>query len=719
MTTTRPALDRSLDLTPLFAPRSVAVVGASDKGPTLRIFEDLRRIGFDGAIMPVNPRRDELWGGPCYQTIGALPEAPDLVVISVPAKAVIQAVREAADLGAKSIMVNAVGFGEGGDAEGQALGRELRALGSELSIPIAGTNFGGIFHHASRLMTISLATIPEGEGSPVALVGQSGGVTMFVYEALMDRGVEVTTLVASGNEMFITAADYIAHLAEDDSVRVIGCFIEQVKDVDRFREAAALARANGKQVVVLKVGASEEGRAAAAAHTGAVVGSLRAFEALAAECGVVVVATLDELVDSLELLAVTGPLPGARIGAVSHSGGLKDLLMDYASELGAEFPKLTDETLEKVTGLLGPGSSIGNPLDTGFPGLSNPDVYRACVEAVAADPNVDIVLCQEQLPRGPEKKREEAYIRNLSALATREGGFPKPLGTLALVSYSVTDYARAVRKESPGIFVLQEARRALAVVTKAGRAAALVREAAPVAAPAASDIRDELSALRKPGVGVSLSEHDSKRILRAYDIPTTADLIAESADATVEAADSIGYPVVLKVNSATLTHKSELGGVLLDLRDEQAVREGFGRLAAVLEKAGQPPSVLVSEFAAKGTELMLGLTRDTEVGPVVAVGSGGITVELFDDVAVGLPPADEQQAGELLDRTKVGKLVAGYRGAAHDRDGVLRALAGLGRLARELGDLIEAVDVNPLTVTAERCLALDALIVLSPLTEED
>lgn len=713
---------RRHDLTPLFEPRSVAIVGASDRGPTLKMSEDMARTGFTGTLLPVNPRREELWGGPCYADLASLPAAPDLVVVSVPAKAVAKTVADAAAAGAKSIMINAVGFGEGGDPEGLALARELQELEATLDLPIAGTNFGGLFSHTSKLMTISLARTPEGDGSPVALVGQSGGVTMFAYEALADRGVEVTTLVASGNEMFITASDYIAHLADDDSVRVIGCFIEQIKDVERFREAARLARSRGKQVVVLKVGASPEGRAAAAAHTGAIVGSLDAFQALADEVGVVVVATLDELVDALELLSNTGPLPGPRIGAISHSGGLKDLLMDYASEVGAQFPKLSDETIATVDALLGAGSSLGNPLDTGFPGLSNPDIYLACVEAVANDPNVDIVLCQEQLPRSEAKPREEKYLRNLSALTQREGGFPKPLGVLSLVSYSVSDYARNVRKELPGIFVLQEAKSALTVVTKAGKASQGVRDdAAGAGAPIGDggELRAELEALRKPGEGVSLSEFDSKRVLRAYGIPTTSDLIAGSADEAVAAAEQIGYPVVMKVNSATLTHKSEIGGVLLNLRDADAVRAGFDKLSEALAKAGEAPSVLVAEFASGGTELMLGLSRDTEVGPVVAVGSGGITVELYEDVAVGLPPASEDAAAALLAKTKAGRLVDGFRGKSLDKAGVLTALTGLGRLALELGDVVEAIDVNPLSVTENRCLALDALVVLSPLPEKE
>ncbi|MFD0853141.1 hypothetical protein ACFQ07_12950, partial [Actinomadura adrarensis] len=203
---------------------------------------------------------------------------------------------------------------------------------------------------------------------------------------------------------------------------------------------------------------------------GSVVGSLEAFEALAAELGVVVVHSEDEFVDAIELLLRTGGLPGPRLGVISHSGGLKDLVMDYASRLGIAFPALEDTTLAKVSGLLGTGSSVGNPLDTGFPGLTNPDLYRQCVEAVAADPNVDVVLVQEELPRSTAKPREEKYLRQLSQQATN-GDLGKPVGAMSLVSYSLTDHARAVRDELDGIFVLQEASRALSVITKAGRAA--------------------------------------------------------------------------------------------------------------------------------------------------------------------------------------------------------------------------------------------------------
>lgn len=704
------------DLTSLFSPENVVIIGASDRGPTDKAHKDLTKLGFAGKVYPVNPRREELWGAPCFKSIADVPERPGLVIISVPAVMVPAALREAIAADARAIAIHAVGFGEGGDPAGLALGAEIRAIAEETQIPIAGPNFGGLFRLDSAVMTIALTRTGSDGGSKVALVGQSGGVLMFTYEALMDRGVEPSTLVASGSEMSLSCAEYIKHLATDDRTDVIGCFIESIKDVDAFSEAAQLVRAQGKRLVVLKVGASPEGRKAALAHTGSVVGSLRAFEALAAELGVVVVHTQDELVDAIELLLNAGTLPGPRIGVVSHSGGLKDLLMDYASAQGITFPKLEASTAEALDAILGAGSSVGNPLDSGFPGLSNPEIYEKCVRLMAADPNIDVVLVQEELPRGPHKVREEKYLRNLSAMTSGENPLGKPVGSMSLSSYSLTDHARAVRKELPGIFVLQEASRALSVITKAGRAAATARtRPGHEPHPEAARIRAELAAKAVAGEATSLSEFESKALLREYGIPTTSELRAGSVEAAVAAAEEIGYPVVLKISSETLTHKSDIGGVLLNLKDAEAVRTGFTtldkNLAAV--QPGEALEVLVAEFVSGGTELMLGLAQDAEAGPVVAVGSGGVTVELFDDVAVGLPPLNRETAAEVLARTKAGTLVTGFRGSSLDHEGVLAAIQGLGRLAIDLDGLIEAIDINPLNVSKDRVIALDALIVLA------
>lgn len=707
---------RPTDLGPLMAPENIVIIGATDKGPTDKANKDLVRLGYSGPVYPVNPRREELWGRPCFPSIAEVPERPGHVIISVPAAFVPNALREVIDRQATSIAIHAVGFGEGGDPEGLALGEEIRRIAAGTDIPIAGPNFGGLFRLDASVMTMSLARVGQDGGSPVALVGQSGGVLMFTYEALMDRGVEPTTVVASGSELSLSCADYIHHLASDPATEVIGCFVESIKDVETFRAGCELARRNGKRVVVLKVGASPEGREAALAHTGSVVGSLRAFEALAAELGVVVVHNQDELVDAIELLLHAGSLAGPRIGVVSHSGGLKDLLMDYASELGVSFPKLEQSTLDRLDALLGAGSSLGNPLDSGFPGLSNPEIHQQCVRLVAADPNVDIVLVQDELPRTEAKAREERYLRNLSAMTQGADPLPVPVGAISLTSYSLTDHARAVRRELPGIFVLQEARRALSVVTKAGRAAASARSRPEhVPHPEAEGIRAWIRAHQAEGRATTLDEYTSKELLRRYGIPTTSDVRATTPEDAVAAADAMGYPVVLKISSETLTHKSDIGGVLLNLPDADAVRAGVETLRANLAAADPEADleVLVAEFVSGGAELMLGLAQDAEAGPVVATGSGGVTVELFDDVAVGLPPFTAETAAAVLGRTKAGTLVTGFRGTSLDHAGVVEAIQALGRLAVDLDGLIEAIDINPLNVSENRVIALDALVVLT------
>lgn len=704
-------------LAPLLEPKSIAVVGASDKGVTVRTKADLDRVGFVGPVYPVNPRRDEVWGGPCYPSLSALPETPDHVILNVPAAAIPQALTDAIAAGVGSVAIHASGFTEGGHGEGAGLAEEVRRIAAATDIPVSGGSFGGIFRHSVKAMTISLSRVEGERAGTVALVGQSGGMMMFTYEALFDRGIRANTVVASGSELVLSSADYVAALLEDDGTTVVGCFIESIKSLETFKDACLRARELGKHVVVLKAGASPEGRAAAMAHTGSVVGSLEAFEALARELGVICVHTTDEFVDALELASRVSHFPGARIGVVSHSGGLKDLIMDYCSELGITLPSYEQSTLDKAGELLGEtGASLGNPLDTGFPGLTNPDLYARCVELVAADPNVDIILVQEELPRSTAKPREAVYLRQLNEQVRTGALHGKPVGTMSLASYSLTDHAREIRDELSDIFVLQEARRALKIVTAAGRAATLApRAPARAPHPELVAIRARLESLRGPAP-VTLSENDSKQLLAAYGVPVTNDRLASSADEAVKAADELGFPVVLKISGAALSHKSEIGGVLLDLQTEADVRAGWDQLAEAASRVApeDAPQVLVSEFVSGGTELVLGLSHDSEVGPVLAIGSGGIAVEILDDVVVGLPPFTEQTAAELLGRTKAGKLVGGYRNTVRNVAAVHAAMVALGDLALDLSGLVAAVDINPLTVTATRATALDALVVLAP-----
>lgn len=456
----------------LLSPRNVVIVGASDASTSwaMRAFQNLERYNFPGAVYPINPRRDRVWNMRCYCSFDELPEPPDHVVVVIPAPHVPDTLRAAATAGARSATVMSSGFGESEDPAAKALSQTLSAVIAETGLAVSGPNCMGNIHAPSRLMTLTDDRPHRIAPGPVAIVAQSGGLAMAIKRTLEERGIVTTSLVTSGNEAGLTAADYIAYYATLAEVRVIVCYLEGVRDPAHLRAACALARSAGKPVVAVKLGASPQGRAAALAHTGAVAGAMEEFDALAAEAGIIRVRTLDDIVETVEFLTHV-PLPGgARLGGITFSGALRGLLLDLAAANDLAFPALAPATRQRLEAVLGVGTIIGNPLDSGFAGLGSKDVYIECVNAMLDDPAIDILLLQEELPRGPGSERKEANLHAVNALAPHT---EKPIVHVTMISHGLNDYSRALREKLPNIGFLQEVDKTLrtvrAVATYAAR----------------------------------------------------------------------------------------------------------------------------------------------------------------------------------------------------------------------------------------------------------
>jgi acyl-CoA synthetase (NDP forming) len=457
----------------LLNPRNVVIVGASDAPGSwaLRAFQNLRRYGFPGPVYPVNPRRDQVWNMRCYRGFADLPEPPDHVVVMIPASQVPETLRAAAAGGARSATVMSSGFGEAEDAAAQSLAETLRKTIVETGLAVSGPNCMGNIHAPSRLMTLTDDRPHRIAEGPVALVAQSGGLAMAIKRTLEERGIATASLVTLGNEAGLTTADYIAYFATLPFVRVIVSYLESVQDPEHLRAACALARAAGKPVIAVKLGASAEGRAAALAHTGTVAGSMEEFDALAKSAGILRVRTLDDIVEAVEYFTHV-PLPaGANLGGITFSGALRGLLLDAAAANGLTFPALAPATRKRLEAVLGVGTFIGNPLDSGFAGLGSKDVYIECVSALLDDPAIDILLLQEELPRGPGSERKEANLHAVNALAPRG---KKPIVHVTMISHGLTDYSRALREQLPNIGFMQEVDKTLravrAIATYAQRA---------------------------------------------------------------------------------------------------------------------------------------------------------------------------------------------------------------------------------------------------------
>ena len=701
----------------LTAPRNVVIVGASDKPGNwaLRSWRNLKQYAFPGKIYLMNPGRDEILGERCYRDFASLPEPPDHLLVVVPARAVPELLEQGAAAGARSATVFSSGFGESFDDAGAELGRQLRAVIAKTGLGVSGPNCMGNICKPARFITMTEERTIDMSLGEVALVGQSGGVMIFVNAALEERGMSARYIITSGNEAGLHVADYVAFFAKDPEIKVILVYVEAVADAAEFQAACRYARDHGKSVIALKLGQSEAGRHAALAHTGSLAGSLAAFDAMAADAGVIRADTLDDAVELAELLSHSGATKGRRLGAVTLSGAYRGLLLDAAERNDMSFPTLAPQTLEKLNKVLGVGSYISNPIDGGFGVLQSADAYKACIEALHDDPSVDMVLLQEALPRAPGLTRGENYIRIANEFAETA---TKPITFVTLASHGQTDYSRDLRHQRMNVSFLQEANKALRVIAATARrgeaeAIGAAATSAPAPLPAlAAALRARAKTQKQ---SFALDEVQSKALLAAYDIPVSREALAHTKDAAIAAAAKIGFPVVLKAVSASLLHKSDVGAVALNLADAAAVAAAWDSINANLKSHGfteKLQGMLVSEMIKGGLELVLGLHRDPESGIVVMAGSGGVLLELFKDVAFAAPPITHEKACDMIARTKASELIKGFRGSGPlDLDAMTGALVGLGRLAVDLADVIESVDVNPFMLLTTGGVALDGLVV--------
>jgi acetyltransferase len=637
------------------------------------------------------------------------------MVVLVPAAGVIETLKSGAAAGARSATVFSAGFGEGFDAQAAAMGRELVQVIKETGLAVSGPNCMGNICAKSRFVTLTedrpLAVRP----GPVALVGQSGGMMIYTNQSLQERGIWPGYLITSGNEAGLSIADYVAYFATEPELKVIIVYIEGLSNPEKFTAACRLARSAGKSIIAIKLGQSEAGRSAAMAHTGSLAGSIEAFDAVAGEAGVIRVDTLDDAVELTELLVHTGAPTGRRLGAVTLSGAMRGMLLDAADRYGLEFRPLDPATTERLNAALTVGSMVSNPIDGGFGVLSSAENFMTSVDALHNDPNVDMVLVQEGPPRAPGSDRSEHYIALLNDyIATKA---TKPIAFIIPITIGQTDYSRAVRAKAPNVSFLQEAYKGLRAVASAARRAERERLATPPGTDTGSPNPVQRTIIervrsRATAEPVALDEAESKNVLRAYGIVTPAETLVTSPAAAVKAAERIGYPVVLKAVSPTLLHKSDVGGVALNLANSAELTAAYEQMSQRLQEY-KPTGMLVCKQIAGGQELVLGLHRDPEMGLVVMAGSGGVLLELVKDVSFCAPPVSREKARDMLARMRAGRLLHGYRGTAgYDVEAVTDALVALGRLALDLGDVVQSVDVNPFVALPQGGLALDGLVIL-------
>lgn len=698
----------------LLHPRNVVILGATDKSGTWteRAWRNLKRYEFPGAVYPMNPGRDTVWGGKCYRSYSELPEPPDHIVVLIPAQFVPNALREARAAGARSATVFSAGFEE---ADALDLSNDLKAAIAETGLAVSGPNCLGNISGSASMMTGTDDRFTRVGPGPISIIAQSGGIAMAFKRSLEDRGLEVDAVITSGNESGLTTADYINYFAEHEGTKVILSYLESVRgDPADFISACRNARRNGKSVALLKLGISDAGRAAAVAHTGALAGSTEAFDAVAGAAGAIRVRSTDDLVEIAEFLA-HAPLPkGDGIAAVTLSGGMRGLLLDAASANGLSFRPLSDATRAKLEKVMSVGTSVGNPFDAGFAALTNPNVLKITCEAFLDDPSIDIVLVQEEIPRTSGSERKEESMQTINALAARAS---KPIVYTSMISHGVTDYGREFRKKVPSLAFLQECDKAMRTVASIVRHVDVTSQAVVERGNPTAKQRAALSKLAGFIGRTTLNEIESTELISAYGIASARHGIARTPEEAVVIAEKIGYPVVAKAVSSALAHKSDAGAVIVGLRDSEGLRKAYENIHQSVKKYNADitlDGIVVSEMVEGGLELVLGATRDPEMGPIILFGTGGIDLELVRDVAIGPTPLDEVGALRLIDKTRAGQLMNGYRGRRKlDKSAVAHALVSLSHLMIDAGHQIQSIDVNPFVLKADGGKALDALVVLN------
>ena len=706
----------------LFGPRNVVMVGASDRNWAPRVYGNLQRFGFAGRVMLVNPNRTELWGQPCYAALSDLPEKPDHLALFVPADATLEILEEGAKLGVRSASLFAAGFGEGGDAKGLARADRLRAVLQAGNIAAIGPNCMGLAVGASHFSTVPDEQHAALEPGPVAAMTQSGMLVQTIGRGLMDAGLRLSYLLSCGNQIGLSIADFIDYLAEDTQLRVIVCYIEAVPDAAKFLAAARKAREQGKTIVAVKIGGSEEVRRAALAHTGSLAGSLEAFDAYAREAGVVRVECLEDAIEAAKFLSRMPRPQGRRVGVMTNSGALKSILTQAAEACGIALPTLAPATSDQLLAAM-PDAEPSNPYDCK---RTIPDqTYLACIKALHGEAETDVTLSVEELPRADGIRRKVDNLQAMENWMLSGGAGSKPFAYMSAVTLHDTPYMHELRSSLTQAPWMHDVFKTFRTIARLGVQPLGVQPLGdgPVDCPQKSPEQKALvdrwqnfaRDLKEPA---ALTEVQAKEIVAAYGITLPVEQVAGNVEEAVNAAAAIGYPVVLKAVTRDITHKSDAGLVITGLSGPEAVRDAAGLVILRCQEAGaRLDGILVAQHVAGGTEMVLGIHRDPEMGPVVMAGMGGVWLEIFKDVAFAMPGVHAAGALKAIAETRAWQLLQGYRGTKPaDVEAYACAMAALGRLAIDFGSCLESVDLNPVLVrdAGQGAIALDALVVLRP-----
>jgi acetyltransferase len=707
-------------LDPIFSPRTVAVIGATERKRSVgrTLMTNLISGGFPGKIYPVNPIQESILGMKAYPNVASLPEKPDLAVIITPPKTVPGIIKECAAVGIHGAIIISAGFKETG-AEGAELERQILAEARRGNLRIVGPNCLGVMVPNMKFNATFAADMAR-PGS-VGFISQSGALCTAILDWSLKENVGFSAFVSLGSMLDVSWGDLIYHLGADPNTRSIVIYMETIGNARAFLSAAREV-ALTKPIIVIKPGRTEAAAKAAASHTGSLTGSDEVLQAAFQRVGVLRVETISELFDMAEVLAKQPRPKGPRLTIVTNAGGPAVIATDMLIGSGAQLAELTPETMTSLNQILPPTWSHNNPVD--IIGDAGPELYAKAVDITAKDPNTDglLVILTPQAMTDPTATAEElkpfAHIEGKPILASWMGVGQVEAGETILNDAKIPTFKYPDRAARAFYYMWRYSENLRALYET----------------PASSDESSRgqidreqagkiISDVRKTGRTI-LTEFESKKLLAAYGIPTVETCIATSENEAVKTAAHLGFPVVLKLYSETITHKTDVGGVQLNLRTAAAVRQAWRTIeTSVAKKAGKEHFLGVTVqpmIKLDGYELIIGSSMDAQFGPVLLFGTGGQLVEVFKDRALGLPPLNATLARRVMERTRIFTALKGVRGRkAVDIAALEQIFVRFSQLVVEQPWIAE-IDINPLLVSTDRIFALDGRVVLhDPKTPED
>lgn len=691
-------------LKPFFDSSGVAIIGASKKPNKLSfgVVKNLTLYGFKGAIYPVNPKEDEILGLPCYPDILSVPDPVDLAVIILPASTILPIVQDCHQRGIKAITVISGGFKELGP-EGEELEKKLVAFVQENNLRMVGPNCVGTMSLHTGLNTTFISGVPDTGG--IGFLSQSGAVLGGVVDYVKDKGIGFSHFLSLGNEADVTETDMIDYLGDDPHTKVITAYVEQIQDGQKFISVAKKVTRK-KPIVLLKAGRTSAGARAVSSHTGSLAGSHAAYQAAFQQSGVVEVQAVNDLFDVSQALALQNLPRGNRVAILTNSGGPAALLSDSLANNGFSIADLSPDTMSELRKVLNPSAQVANPVD--MLGGAEPHEYDRAMQLLIDDLNVDVVV-PILVPQALVNPVEVAEV-----IANNSERTMKTVIACFMGDSLVLQPRKLLHSRNVPMVVFPESVGSIlgAMKTYADWLNTNVEDPRKFDAANKEFVQELISVGNE---NKTLGEASTRVLFQAYDIPVVKGDIAIDAESAAVAAEKIGFPVVMKINSPDILHKSDFGGIRLGLGSKDEVKKTFLEMnATILQKKPEArlEGVLIEEMAPKGNEVIIGMKRDPGFGPMIMFGFGGIFVELFKDVSFRIAPLTTNDAREMVLSTKAGKLLQGYRGErAKDIDAIVDVILKLSQIAIDFRE-IEEIEINPLLVLEKGVLALDGRAIL-------